>query len=233
MKIRFTDATQGKGAKDLRIVVRCDGSLLNAEGLKSQIGIVAMAMSKAQIYGDEPETEYREPDLPRARAQVKQGRYVRASPIMWQSQKSPRVANSTYAAEAQALFLAFDAGCVLRQLYGELPHGSPLARVPVDVKNDNLGVVRAVHAMVAQPSEKRMAGLISGMREILRKGEVRTCAHIPGSVNVAGALTKALPANNLYWLLTENRCETFHPADRNAKRRAAAAGKQYLFKMKY
>ena len=229
MKTKFTDVTLGKGHHDIRIVIHCDGSLLNAEGSRSQIGVVAIAMSRSQLYEDEPETEYRQPDLPRARSAVKMGRYVRATPIMWQSQRCPRVANSTYAAEAQSMFLAFDLGCVLRQLYGELMQGCPKARIPVDIKNDNLGLVRAIHAIVAQPAEKRLAGIINAMREMLSKGEIRTCAHIPGAANMADALTKALPGHHLIWLLAENRCEAFNPADISKKRRMAAAGKQYLF----
>ena len=233
MKVRFTDATHGKGAKDARIVIHCDGSLLNVEGSKSQVGVVGMVCSRSQVYGDEPDMEYREPNLPRARAPIKQQRYIMASPVLWLSQKSPRVANSTYAAEAQAVFLAFDTGCVLRQIYGELLFGSPLSDVPVDVKNDNLGVVRAIHAIVAQPTEKRMAGVIRAMREILSKGEIRTCSHIPGTAHMADPLTKALPANNLFYLLTGDKCEAYDPAEQLRKKRRAAAGKQYLYQPRY
>ena len=105
--------------------------------------------------------------------------------------------------------------------------------MPVDVKNANFGVVRAVRALVVQPTEKRMAGIVRAMREILEKGEVRTCAHIPGTANMADGLTKATPANNLYYILTENKCDAVDPAERVQKRRAAASGKQYLYDTKY
>ena len=55
VKIRFSDITNDDpktgttGIDDIRVVVHCDGSLMNAERSKTQLGIMGMIMSKSEV----------------------------------------------------------------------------------------------------------------------------------------------------------------------------------------
>ena len=136
MKILFTDITNHDpqrgpvGINDVRINVHCDASLMNAESMRSQIGVVAMFMSKTEDT-QIPNEEYRNPDRALARKLIKNQPYIKACPIVWSSFKCQRVATSSYASELQAVFAAFDLACVLRTLSSELLHGRPCNKMHV------------------------------------------------------------------------------------------------------
>ena len=109
VKIVFSDITNkdkkkgATGINGVRINAHCDASLMNVEGSRSQIGVVAMIMSIT----DEitlPQDEYRAPDRKLARNMIKNQPYVKACPIVWSSFKCQRVATSSYASELQAAF---------------------------------------------------------------------------------------------------------------------------------
>ena len=85
---------------------------------------------------------------------------MEASPILWKSQRSPRVANSSQAAEIFGLFMGLDAAIVLRSLVSEILYATPLKEMVVDVRKDNLTVVRSVHQVGNMTTEKRLQGCL-------------------------------------------------------------------------
>ena len=225
-KIIFTDIAHGD-IEDIRINIHCDASLTNADKLRSQIGVCAMIASKRE-HVDLPQEMHRKPDLARAKVLVKNKPLVNASPIMWSSSKCQRIATSSYGAELQSIFRAFDVGCVLRQLYSELLWGHPVGRIVVDVRNDNLCLVNSINAITAITQEKRLAALLMCLRETLASGEINQVGYIPGTANMADALTKSLAGNDLMFLMTQNKCAMMSSVEKSQKWRKTASDKQYL-----
>ena len=66
--------------------------------------------------------------------------------------------------EIFGLFMGLDAAIVLRSLVSEILYATPLKEMVVDVRNDNLTVVRSVHQMGNMTTEKRLQGLIQSMK---------------------------------------------------------------------
>ena len=154
LKVKFTDVLNRK-VEDLRVVIHCDaGSIETIEKSKSQIGVIAMIQSRETkvIY---PEDNFRLPDVKGARKAVKNQPYIKSVPIFWTSGKSERVAVSSFAAELQAIYCAFDAGTVLRQLYSELICGHSAGFIPVEIRNDQISVVNALNGMSAIPTDSK------------------------------------------------------------------------------
>ena len=233
VKILFTDITNSDpqigpvGINDIRINIHCDASLMNTESLRSQIGVVAMFMSKTEDT-QIPHEEYRKPDRALAKKLIKNQPYVKACPIVWSSFKCQRVATSSYASELQAVFAAFDMACVLRTIGSELLHGHPCNKMQVDVRNDNLNIVNAIHGINAISQEKRLMATLMSLREMLMRNEVSTLKFIPGTVNLADVLTKGTTGNDIVWLLTKNECIQVSHEEQKKKHDRTATGKQYL-----
>ena len=200
---------------------------MNAESMRSQIGVVAMFMSRtedAQI----PSEEYRKPDRAFARKLVKSQPYVKACPIVWSSFKCQRVATSSCAGELQAVFAAFDMAVVLRTIGSELLHGHLCNKMQVDVRNDNLDIVGAIHGINAISQEKRLMATLMSLREMLIRNEVFTLKFTPGAVNLADVLTKGTTGNDIIWLLTRNEAIQVSHEEYRKKHDRTASNKQYL-----
>ena len=118
---------------DIRVVVHCDGSLMNAERSKTQLGIMGMIMSKSEMIKKDAERS-----MKYEKTKIETYPTLRAVPIYWGSFKSPRVATSTFGAELQAIFHAVDLGTMLRCLVSGLVFGQPRVEIQVDVRNDGL-----------------------------------------------------------------------------------------------
>ena len=204
--IKFTDVTKGRGVDDVRILLMTDGALMNVEDKKSQIGMVGMLMSKTEQYKD-PDFSWITPDQASNKKPKNAYPYVEASPILWKSQRSPRVANSSQAAEIFGLFMGLDAAIVLRSLVSEILYATPLKEMVVDVRNDNLTVVRSVHQMGNMTTEKRLQGLIQSMKLTIQEENVASVSWIDGKINIADEFTKSTDGNMITALLTENRIQ--------------------------
>ena len=196
-KVRFTDVTKGRGIDDVGILIYSDGALMNTVEKRSQIGCVAMLVSNTR-----PRKIVSAESL---KKDMDVYPIIDAVPILWKSQKSPRVANSSHSAELQAMFMALDIGCITRTLVSECLFGNANRVVSVDLRNDNLNVIRAVNMLGNTPQEKRLQGIIESMKEILFSGEVTTISYTPGIINAADELTKITPGNQLHVLLMNNR----------------------------
>ena len=204
--IKFTDVTKGRGVDDVRILLMTDGALMNVEDKKSQIGMVGMLMSKTEQYKD-PDFSWITPDQASNKKPKNAYPYVEASPILWKSQRSPRVANSSQAAEIFGLFMGLDAAIALRSLVSEILYATPLKEMVVDVRNDNLTVVRSVHQMGNMTTEKRLQGLIQSMKLTIQEENVASVSWIDGKINIADEFTKSTDGNMITALLTENRIQ--------------------------
>ena len=204
--IKFHDVTKGKGVEDVRIVVMTDGALMNAEEKKSQVGIVAAILSKTEQYSD-PDFEEILPSQVTKKKPETPYPFIGATPIMWKSQRSPRVATSSKAAEVFGLFLGVDAAVTLRKLVCEILYGTPLKPFTVDIRNDNVDVVRSVHQMGNASTEKRVQSLINSMRLLITEEDVASVRWIPGDINIADELTKPTDGNKLFKLLCKNKIQ--------------------------
>ena len=138
------------------------------------------------------------------------------------------MATSSYGSELQAIFGAFDVGSVLRALYSELLWGHPVGKIQVDVRNDNLCLANSINAITAITKEKRLAALLMCLRETLQSGEINDVGYIPGTANMADALTKSLTGNDLMLLMTQNKCAMMSSVEKSQKWYQTATDKQYL-----
>ena len=197
-KVFFKDITHGKGIEDLGILIFSDGSLLNTEKSKSQIGCVAM------LVGNSRKRKYVAPGELKAKTGHENFPIIEACPILWRSQKSPRVANSSGSAETQALYMTTDTACTLRSLLGELLFGSPLRKMEIDVRGDNINTIRAVHMLGTVSTDKRMQGIIESLKEMIRFEDVNSISYVPGTVNIADEMTKSTSGKMIYDLATLN-----------------------------
>ena len=98
----------------------------------------------------------------------------------------------------------------------------------VDVRNDNLDIVNAIHGINAISQEKRLMATLMSLREMLMRNEVSTLKFIPGSVNLADVLTKGTTGNDVIWVLTNNQCVQVSHEEQQKRHDRAATGKQYL-----
>ena len=175
-----------------------------------------------------PEDNFRLPDVKGARKSVKNQPYIKSVPIFRTSGKSERVAVSSFAAELQAIYCAFDAGTVLRQLYSELICGHSAGFIPVEIRNDQISVVNALNGMSAIPTDRKLAGTMRCIREMLEKSEIASLTYVQGQLNMADALTKSTSGNELFYLLVNNKCAAATVNKVREKLKNTAAGKQYL-----
>jgi len=224
--IRFTDVVDGD-IDDIRANIHCDASLMNVAGSKSQIGVCAMITSKSEenMY---PKNTFGKAEMELVREIAKRKPFIKCTPIMWGSWKSHRVATSSYGSELQAVFAAFDAGTVLRQLMSELMYGHSFGKIQVDVRNDNLSLVNSINAITRITQEKRLTATLMSLREMLKKNEIESVGFIPGTTNLADCLTKATSGSDIQLLLTENKCSMFSKEEKKEKMYKVAADKQYL-----
>ena len=123
---------------------------------------------------------------------------------MWKSQKPPRVATSSHAEEIQGLFLGLDMSCVLRIFLAEIIYGNPLIAIPVDIRNDNLNVIRALHQLGNIGENKRLQTVIESMKELVNESAINSISFTPGNLNVADEMTKVTPANMIHVLCMRN-----------------------------
>ena len=214
---------------NLRIVIHCDaGSIMTIDKAKSQIGILGMIQNREAVAVHTRE-QFRNPDISSARKLVRNHPFVKATPIFWTSGKSERVAESSFAAELQAVYTAFDAGTVLRQLYSEILHGHPRGLVKVEIRNDQLSVINALNGITAMPSGRELSGTMCSLREMLNRNEIQDVKHVPGEFNMADALTKTATGNHIFHLMQFNRCAVRSAREIREKFQKTAPGKQYLF----
>ena len=126
---------------------------------------------------------------------------------MWKSQRSPRVANSSQAAEIFGLFMGIDAATTLKSLTSEILYATPLKEVMIDIRNDNVNTVRAVHQMGNTSTEKRLQSIINAMRLMVCEEAIASVSYIPGGINIADELAKATSGNMLFNLLSRNKIQ--------------------------
>ena len=227
IKIEFSDVLEGN-LENLQIQVHCDsGSIMNMSGYKSQTGIMAVLVSKNAIK-ELPDETYRSQLNNKARTKKKNGAFIRACPIMWQSNKTTRVATSTFGGEIQSIYTAVDVGSVLRTLFSELLYGHARGKVSVVVKNDNLGLVHRVNSITAIPQEKRLNATLLSIRDSIINGEVDECDWISGVINLANGLTKSETGNDLHWLLQYNKLVVSTKKEEDKKMFATHLDKQYI-----
>ena len=228
MKIYFSDVTKGKGVEDIRVVVYCDAALMNAERKKSQIGVVAMLMSKTEQYKI-PDFEYIDPGLVRSKKQYKAHPFVGASPVAWKSMQSPRTAQSSFSAELQAMHLAVDAACLFRAMISELLYATPLRRLHTEIRNDNLSVIKSVQSLsMGCTQERRLQTLICSIQELLSTSEVTKVTFVPTDINVADEMTKAKSGNGMYHLLSNNMIQVARREAIFDRKKRAHNQKQYI-----
>ena len=223
--VKSTDISDGK-IGDLEIVAHCDaGSIKTIDKSKSQIGIIGMAQSvdSVEIH---PRIAFRNPDIKSARKPVRNFPFIKATPIFWTSGKSERVAESSFAAELQAVYTAFDAGTVLRQLYSELLCGQPKGSVKVEIRNDQLSVINSLNGITAMPSDRKLSGTMCSLREMIERKEIRDVKHVPGEFNMDDALTKCSNGNHLFHLTQYNRCAVRTASEIKEKFPKTAPGKK-------
>merc|ERR1712055_438175 len=103
--------------------------------------------------------------------------------------------------------MGLDAAIVLRSLVSEILYATPLKEMVVDVRNDNLTVVRSVHQMGNMTTEKRLQGLIQSMKLTIQEENVASVSWIDGKINIADEFTKSTDGNMITALLTENRIQ--------------------------
>ena len=116
-KVNFADIPDGD-IGELEIVIHCDaGSIKTIDKSKSQIGVLGMIQNRDPVEIHPRET-FRNPDICSARKLVRNHPYVRATPIFWTSGKSERVAESSFAAELQSDYTAFDPGAFKTTVFG-------------------------------------------------------------------------------------------------------------------
>ena len=196
--IIFTDFTDGRGIQDIGLLTYTDGALMNTVENRSQIGIVAMLASNSRPRT--PVTNFNDFKAKNMDA----CETIPTVPIMWKSQKSPRVATSSHAAEIQGLFLGLDMSCVLRTFLAEVIYGNPLIAIQVDIRNDNLNVIRALHQLGNIGENKRLQTVIESMKELVDESAINSISYTPGSLNIADEMTKVTPANMIHLLCMRN-----------------------------
>ena len=119
MEVIFTDVCKG-GESQVQIQIHTDsGSIRNMENYKAQTGIVGMLCAKDSLRNFDSEEKYVPHLNKNAKNKWKAPAYIEACPIMWMSNKSERVATSSFSGEIQAVDKAIDVGCVLKTLYFE------------------------------------------------------------------------------------------------------------------
>jgi len=175
-----------------------------------------------------PKNSYSPSEISKVKEIIKRKPFIRSTPIMWGSWKSHRVATSSYGSELQAVFAAFDAGTVLRQLLSEILLGHSFGKIQVDARNDNLSLVNSINAITCITQEKRLTATLMSLREMLKKNEIESVGFIPGTTNLADGLTKATSGHEIQLLLTENKRAMASKEEKKDRMFRAAAEKQYL-----
>ena len=164
MEVIFTDVCNGEESQ-VQIQVHTDsGSIRNMENYKAQTGIVGMLCAKNALRNYDSKDKYTPHLNSKAKNQWKTPAYIEACPIMWMSNKSERVATSSFSGEIQAVDKAIDVGCVLKTLYSELLKGHPRGDIPVVIKNDNLILVHDINSITTVTRDKRMNATLASIR---------------------------------------------------------------------
>lgn len=111
----------------------------------------------------------------------------RCAALDWQSNKIKRVVKSTLAAEALSLLDGLENSVFMKDL---LKSTCPeICNIPIIAVVDNLSVVEAVHSTTAV-SDKRLRRELGAIKEMLGNGEISSVKWVPGSQQLADALTK-------------------------------------------
>ena len=113
------------------------------------------------------------------------------SPLTWQSKRIKRVVRSTIAGETLALAEAVDNGVFLATLYMELITGTarPERFIPITCITDNHSLYEAIKS-TKYVSEKRLRIEISGIKELLKSGQIKEVKWIETKCQLADCLTK-------------------------------------------
>ena len=120
------------------------------------------------------------------------------------SNKSPRVATSSFAGEIQAVFYGFDMARMLKGLLAELLFGSVGAEIPTYVRNDNSTAVYQVDSADTVTNAKRLNGFLQINRGGLERNKWLSVGYIPGGLNTSDGITKSMSSANSRRLLNGN-----------------------------
>ena len=110
------------GEREIAIGIHCDaGRILTKTGSRAQIGICVFRENKLR--------------------NRQNGEFHHGIAISWASNKSHRVATSSFAGEIQAVFYGFDMARTLQGLLAELLFGNMGVEIPTYVRKDNAAAV--------------------------------------------------------------------------------------------
>ena len=219
----YRDFTDGKGIEDVSLLLYTDGALMNTVENRSQIGIVAMLASASR-----PRKPTNDFNVFNSKKTPIDSQVISAVPIMWKSQKSPRVATSSHAAEIQGLFLGLDTACIMRIFLAEILYGNPLHHVMVDIRNDNTNVIRALHQLGNIGENKRLQTTVEAMKELVNEAAIHTVSWTPGGLNIADEMTKITPANQMHIMCVRNEIRIPTLEYIKSKHQRMHNSKQYL-----
>ena len=233
MEVNFTDVCNGDESQ-VQIQVHTDsGSIRNMEGYKAQTGIVGILCAKNALRMYDSKDKFIPHLNNKAKNQWQKPAYIEACPIMWMSNKSERVATSSFSGEIQAVDKAIDVGCVLKTLYSELLKGHPRGDIPVIIKNDNLSLVHDINSITAVTRDKRMNATLASIRGAINDRIVHEVSWISGLFNVANGLTKdSDTGNNIHYLLAYNKLAVSTKKEDEDRQYRMDIGKQYLLSEK-
>ena len=124
--------------------------------------------------------------------------------------------------------MALDTACILRMLLGGILYGNPHLEIAVDLRSDNLNVIRAVHMLGNVPQEKRLQAVIESTKELVFSEEITSISYAPGSINISDEMTKITTGNLTHMLLMENKIKSPSEEIIFSKYMRAHTNKQYF-----
>ena len=83
-------------------------------------------------------------------------------------------------------------------------YGNPLIAIQVDIRNDNLNVIRALHQLGNIGENKRLQTVIESMKELVTESSINSISFTPGNLNIADEMTKVAPANLMHLISMRN-----------------------------
>ena len=130
--------------------------------------------------------------------------------ISFHSKRVRRVGRSTFAVELLNQLTCLDTVMFVKAMAMEV-FGQEL---DTHLRCDALSVVKHVHSLRQQPTERRLSADIDAIREALQENVLTTFEHVPGRYNVSDGLTKGghnLKASILLamegkWFVPETDC---------------------------
>ena len=114
------------------------------------------------------------------------------------------VAGGCWSASSSAEEVGAAGSIFLKNPLGELLFGSPLRKMEIDVRGDNINTIRAVHMLGTVSTDKRMQGIIESLKEMIRFEDVNSISYVPGTVNIADEMAKSTSGKMIYDLAALN-----------------------------